>query len=542
MRLLMEKYILENPHIPVINTTMGGAAIQGTFFISLKQLIENDLGDSVVNNKWYEKGQCLPITDVAKKALSNLQKDIFLFVKHYDVIFEHFKDIERSIHRLNKNNIQKYLDKTDELIGKISRNTLFNIVIKPITRNFFEKLQSEIDIIQTLEPTKEKLVKVVNLFSEYFDICRHVYKDVTPIIQTLVKPKLNIERNEYIATSGVFHYEGDWKKQYLLNQEITSDLSDKEVVEDKIKLPISSVRTTEKNSKFSFKFSGRSLKLYGTNHSKGVLKIKVTIDNKISHFTIKDFINEELFFSFLRYPLFELSNLKSGLHNVVIEIVSDNPDLQFQAIEIEETERAYHIHEVLTVDELEIGKRIRCHYKAEYDSVGEFSGLGEEKGRFLPGETTAEPNGDFYFILVEEVAGEKILIADRNVQHSIDFNNIRKIEKRKVQLNKISASFRLLQINSENDNEWDKYLVRSNLNCNVIPNCELVWHHDRNVDINKGVYSIVEEHQKDFGVCANYTNLSQGIYKKNIFARISNFERNNAYGLRPVCLIKGEII
>ena len=85
--------------------------------------------------------------------------------------------------------------------------------------------------------------------------------------------------------------------------------------------------------------------------------------------------------------------------------------------------RTLHRDEVTDISDLEVGKRIRCHYQATPNAVGTFSNLGEETSNFIPvSSASATPNGDFYFIMVENWNNKKILVADRNIQQSISWD------------------------------------------------------------------------------------------------------------------------
>ncbi|WP_342508834.1 6-hydroxymethylpterin diphosphokinase MptE-like protein [Sporosarcina sp. FSL K6-2383] len=477
MRELMEKYIVQNPQIPVVNTTRGGAAIAGTTYHSLTQLMAQELTESIVTKGWYEQGQSLPISMQTIKELKRLQQDIATYIKQNEDLFEHFSDIEKSIDKLNRDQIHKRLAKLDELMRKLTANTVYERIIYPITRNLFERLGNEVEIMRDMEPTKEKLVKIVNLFAQYLHSCREVYKEVALIIQTVVCPAFihEVDKKEWVATSGMFEYKGEWEKQNSPKEQMPADLTEDEKgewherkrLEDKIDFPISSIRTTEKNASFTFRFSGTSLTLYGTNHAKGILKLRVIIDNKITNLTMKDGIDEKLYGSFIYQELFQTTHLKDGLHIVTLELLSDNVDFSFQGIEIDKSGRAYHIDEVTTTAELVIGKRIRCHYKATYNTVGEFSGFGEESESFLSVEASANPDGDFYFIMVDEVDGEKKLIADRCLQNYISWEVLRKEEvlnsKRKTQLNVgMVGTISLMSGGSlsvdDVKNDWDEFI------------------------------------------------------------------------------------
>ncbi len=54
MRQQMEYYIKTLPNIKVINTTKGGAHIEGTSFMELKRVIDEYLKEKVVEDDWLE--------------------------------------------------------------------------------------------------------------------------------------------------------------------------------------------------------------------------------------------------------------------------------------------------------------------------------------------------------------------------------------------------------------------------------------------------------------------------------------------------------
>lgn len=462
MRKSMVRYIAQNQGIPVTNTTRGGAAIEGTTFIPLSEVMESQLKEKVVEEGWYTKGEVLPATNETKNQLKALQQSLADYREQDLALFAHFKEVEQSIESLNLQQLQKRFDKTDEVVRKITSNMAYDLAIRPITRNALETLQSEVELLRKLVISKEKLVIILNLFAAYFNRCRVVYKEIAPIVQATILPKMNIVegKKQYIATSGVIQYEGEWEKHFPTVEAMPSNLTEEErnkwyeqiVLLDRIELPVTGVRTTEPNASFTFRTTGTSLALYGTNYSKGNLKLRVIIDNKISNVTVRESVDEELFGTNARQLLFQTSNLKNQLHTVTVEVISSNSDILFEEIEIDLTARAFHIHEVETVDDLAIGKRIRCHYKASYNTVGEFGGLGEETKAFLPVESSPNPDGDFYFIMVDEVDGEKKLIADRVVHNYINWNNLKTNQKR---LTGKSVVFREV---SQINNEWERFV------------------------------------------------------------------------------------
>ncbi|MBD8498872.1 DNRLRE domain-containing protein [Paenibacillus arenosi] len=122
--------------------------------------------------------------------------------------------------------------------------------------------------------------------------------------------------------------------------------------------------------------------------------------------------------------LFQIENLnRDQPHEVMMR--SSNPTsapihINLDAVDIDEDGTIIHPDEVAFIDELQVGKRIRCNYKAFPNLPGVFSNLGEHTGELLSSLPTAEADGDFYFIAVDQdINGRMIMVADRNIQAGV---------------------------------------------------------------------------------------------------------------------------
>ncbi|RJG21641.1 hypothetical protein [Paenibacillus thiaminolyticus] len=128
------------------------------------------------------------------------------------------------------------------------------------------------------------------------------------------------------------------------------------------------------------------------------------------------------------------------------------------------------LEEVKSVEQLKIGKKIRCQYKAISNTLGTFSGLGKETSDFISptASSAASPNGDFYFICVDkDHLGRWKLIADRSIQHTISWDTLNSAGVASgsglpIRIdNEIDGTIRLLTggiDENDTDNEWDKYI------------------------------------------------------------------------------------
>lgn len=458
MRLEMERYIEIFSSLQVINTTTGGAAIKGTKYKPLSVLIKTDLIKRVVDQNWYKHTK-MKTNEFTVQQLIKLRRETLAFIEQYEAIMTHFKMIHQSIGKLNTSQIQKRLEKFDELFKKFTSNVMYRIVIRPITRVFFEKLQAETRVIRVLEPNKEKTESVIALYSTYLQICRDVYEEIAPIVLSNVIPRgiKNTDWKEYVSTSGIFHYENAWTIKPFTRQDTKVSIPEIYTI---------GVETKKARAIVRFKFTGSKLRLFGTNHSKGLLKINLIIDGKEKVINVKQSVDQEQFGSFQHQQLFEITALPKKMHEVVIEIITDEPHFIFQGIEIDRNERAYHINEVTNIDDLEIGKRIRCHYKATYNTLGNFIGLGEETAQHLPVEVTPYPDGDFYFIMIDDNIRQKKLIADRNVQNYISWKTLNKqglssLEGIDIKNNQQYSLCIRLPDGEHRGNEWDNFCASS---------------------------------------------------------------------------------
>lgn len=454
MRLEMEFYIEQFKGPSILNTTKGGAAIKGTVFQPLDQVMKEILLEKVVDPEWFCSEQ-VTFSTFSPQRIQTLRKDARLFIKQYESIMTHFKVMKSTSQLSNPKKIQKWLEKFDGLFQKFVRNALYQISVRPITRVYFEKLQSETKVIRLMEPTREKVERVVSSYTAYLEICRNVYGDIAPIIQSVILPELNINSSwkEYISTSGVFHYENEWEKSPLISREQGTLIP---------QIYTNGVQTKQQGAIVKFQFNGSKLKLFGTNHSGKPLKLKVTIDGKEKNIVINEAVDFNQFGSHQRQEIFRNLHLSENRHEVMVEVLTEEPNFLFQGVEIDLNERAFHIHEVTSVKELEVGKRIRCHYKAAYNTIGEFSGLGKDTTKYLPIEAYANPEGDFYFIMVDDIDGKKKLIADRVIQHSISWEVINQ-ELYNTQFREKSLN-RYIKLPSgginkdDQDNDWSKYI------------------------------------------------------------------------------------
>ncbi|WP_141506471.1 hypothetical protein [Paenibacillus luteus] len=131
--------------------------------------------------------------------------------------------------------------------------------------------------------------------------------------------------------------------------------------------------------------------------------------------------------------------------------------------------RAYHVKEVSHIKDLDIGKKIRCHYASGSKKVGLFSRLGLQTSTFINEAQTVMPEGDFYFICVKRDDKEIFLIADRVIQTYISAKTIMNFlhqnqKEKKISFENYDNEFYLSIptggiTSNDKANDWDAYIM-----------------------------------------------------------------------------------
>lgn len=178
---------------------------------------------------------------------------------------------------------------------------------------------------------------------------------------------------------------------------------------------------TQLNDHIDFDFIGTNLRIITSTGSNRADSIEVKVDGIVMG-TYSGYTATAQY-QILSYELLGLENKR---HNVVITSKSTTANFQLtlDAIDIDSTGRVLHPDEVIDIKDLDVGKRIRAHYSALSGVTGSFNNLGKETSDFIPAASSATPNGDFYLVMVENWNGQRKLIADRNIQHTISWDTL----------------------------------------------------------------------------------------------------------------------
>ena len=480
MRRDIEMYIEKRPHLSIVNTTKGGADIKGAPFKPIEQVIKEQLIEKVVDDDWKKTATISLPAQQLQQVIQKIERSIdrmYMTLEECQSLLQRLSNVDRTSKVKQRNNLLKNFSKQFQ---RLLNNDFYQHVVYPIVKMEFEQLNKLVRDSYTETDQLKKIELLIAPYANFLMVVQEVFSEIRVHVQDVIYSKLvwNIreERKIYMHNDGVFEYNGQWERESVTFNDLSSGKNKR-----KINKTISTM-TNKQGANIRFQFQGTTLALYAQTHSNFSNHIKITIDGTEKRISTKDRNVKDFFPPKINEKVFEVTALENKMHDVVIELMNDEP-FHFQGVAINSDGRIYHVDEVTSIEDLEVGKRIRCHYKATTNKVGKFSQLGTANHSFIPVSSTPQPDGDFYFIMVDEENGEKKLIADRNVQNYISWDTLYEAGVateegiKLIEADEIKMNIRLMTggtFKGDTDNEWDKYLSNS-LNKKIKEDDEFIW-------------------------------------------------------------------
>src|SRR5690554_2040300 len=172
IRKEIECFIARYTDREYINTTKGGAKINGTEYIPLKDVIAKRLSSRVVDPKWYLGDFTGYDLDYAAKKQHIIKEEMREFadvVRRADRLFQ---TMEKLITAGNQPELEKMFVKFDKELKKINRNQFYAIFMKPMKRVELELIAKKIDDIKYERNAVVKGDKILEAFKKFFKIGR----------------------------------------------------------------------------------------------------------------------------------------------------------------------------------------------------------------------------------------------------------------------------------------------------------------------------------------------------------------------------------
>ncbi|MBU5436668.1 DUF115 domain-containing protein [Tissierella sp. MSJ-40] len=191
MRQQMEAYIRILPNVKVINTTKGGANIEGTEFIELKKIINMNLKESIVEEDWLNTRKTNYDKDYLENQANKMDKAYIRTLKINKDYNNILNKIEKSINNRKFSQTENLYIKLDKELRKIENNDYYKTFILPMNRVQYKILVDSIDSLNEEKDPYVKGKKIIESFKNFINICDRDIEMIKPIYEEM---KENIDK------------------------------------------------------------------------------------------------------------------------------------------------------------------------------------------------------------------------------------------------------------------------------------------------------------------------------------------------------------
>lgn len=182
----LEKYLKISSDCKTINTTKGGAKIEGTQFCPLEEVIENTLTEQVVEENWYKGSPTIYDLDYLIKQKETIDKDYDDILKILDQLNSVLDKLEKYAHQQNKAKIQKHFPKIGKNIRRLEKNKYYQVVLQPMNQLRYELLGQTIDMLADTGEDIFLIVKeTVEAYRRFIIICKQDFEMIDPFFKDM---------------------------------------------------------------------------------------------------------------------------------------------------------------------------------------------------------------------------------------------------------------------------------------------------------------------------------------------------------------------
>lgn len=185
MREQLELYITSMEKGRVINTTKGGAKIQGTEFIELKDIIDKYLQETVVIDNWLDGNK----TDYNKEELKSkvesmdmALEDSYRWIKNYNTNLYKMFELVRN---RNLKQLDIMYNKLDISIRALESNDFFITFILQMNRVQHKLLADAVKISKIEKDIYKKHMSLLNAYKGFIDKCSIDIELIKPIYEEM---------------------------------------------------------------------------------------------------------------------------------------------------------------------------------------------------------------------------------------------------------------------------------------------------------------------------------------------------------------------
>lgn len=184
MRKQLEMYIQSSTEIEVINTTRGGAHIEGSIFKPLSEVILEKLNVKVVEINWYSVTNTYDKEFIHKQRwkMDTYQLECERIIKN---LINELKEINKFIDKYLFDHLEQQFVRFDKEFNKLKENTFYKSFIGPMLRVQNQRLKEETKNIRFRKNLKLKGEEVVKSYGSFLAECQAHLQFVVPFYKEL---------------------------------------------------------------------------------------------------------------------------------------------------------------------------------------------------------------------------------------------------------------------------------------------------------------------------------------------------------------------
>lgn len=171
----------------VINTTQGGAHIEGTTFKGLESLMSEQLREAIINKEWYKfegNNYNLDYLEVQQQKMQEQLKELNDSLRSIKRLFQNMAQliVERKVVKL-----EKMFSKFDVEMKKFVQNDFYVTFLQPMSRVEFDILTKNINALKFDRDTLSKAKKTIKSFKHFVSSCEFDIKNMKTIFEEVNK-------------------------------------------------------------------------------------------------------------------------------------------------------------------------------------------------------------------------------------------------------------------------------------------------------------------------------------------------------------------
>lgn len=194
MRREIERFIACYHDREYINTTKGGAKINGTEYIPLQDVIAEKLSIRVVDPGWYLgdfTGYDLDYAAEKQKIIEGALEEFAVLLGRMEKLFQ---TMEKLIAAKNHTELEKLFTRFDKELKKLNRNQFYVVFMKPMKRVELELIAKEIDDIKYERNAVVKGEKILEVFKKFLAECQKDLEVLRPLCLQQIGERLAREK------------------------------------------------------------------------------------------------------------------------------------------------------------------------------------------------------------------------------------------------------------------------------------------------------------------------------------------------------------